>query len=483
MRFYYIILLKRCGEISLEDLYNIPVMSFNGFSLSSKMVSALQKLGYVTPSPVQSAVIPKALRGVSLLAQSETGSGKTHAYLIPIIEKTDTELNRPQALIICPTRELSRQTFDFAREFIRFYPHLHIRLYTPESEVSQNQEGSDVPPQIIIGTPGRMRSLLVDNAKFGLQNVRTVVLDEADMLLDLGYFEDIEAIFAILNKPQTMVFSATLKQSLREELLKFVRSDFEFESDHIQTSSKVRHHLVDVKHVGNAQALVSFLQIRRPYLCLVFASKKEDVGELYKALQSNNIESLYFSGSLEERARRKALREIRENKHSIIVCSDLLARGIDIPDVSDVVSVDLPSDLDFYYHRAGRTGRFGKDGDSWVFYNADTEEKPLELIANGVKFDYYTLKGGVLEKDPVGLAPKKKLSKKKELPEQEVKDIKIAKAKSRPTHVEPMYKKKRQFAIDKVKKKYRRKAIQRSIRKELEKQWKADARKKNGEDE
>src|SRR5574344_1192689 len=133
-------------------------MSFSGFNLSDKLVSALRKMGYVEPSPVQSAVIPKALRGVSLLAQSETGSGKTHAYLIPIIEKTDTELNRPQALIICPTRELSRQTFDFAREFIRFYPHLHIRLYTPESEVSQNQEGSDVPPQIIIGTPGRMRS-------------------------------------------------------------------------------------------------------------------------------------------------------------------------------------------------------------------------------------------------------------------------------------------------------------------------------------
>jgi ATP-dependent RNA helicase CshB len=156
---------------------------------------------------------------------------------------------------------------------------------------------------------------------------------------------------------------------------------------------------------------------------------------------------------------------------------------MDIPDVSDVISVDLPLDLEFYYHRAGRTGRFGKDGDSWVFYNADTTERPEELMANGVPFDFYVLKGDTLQKDPVGLAPKKKLSKKKELPAQEVREIKIAKALSREKTVKPMYKKKKQFAIDKVKKKYRRKAIQQSVRLELTKQWKAAAKKKNHQDD
>jgi ATP-dependent RNA helicase CshB len=458
-------------------------MSFNGFNLSKKMVNALDKLGYHEPSPVQSAVIPKALRGVSLLAQSETGSGKTHAYLIPILEKTDTELNRPQAIIIAPTRELSRQIYDFAREFTKFYPHLHIRLYTPESDVAQNEEGQSVPPQIIIGTPGRLKDILVTRSLFGLQNVRTVVLDEADMLLDLGYFTDIEDIFAILNKPQTMVFSATLKQSLKDELHKFVRSDFEFESDKIQTASTVSHHLVDIKHIGASNALIQFLKIRHPYLCLVFVSRIEDLNQLYKDLKDNGIDALYFSGSLNDRSRKKALRDIRSDKYSLIVCSDLLARGIDIPDVSDVISIDLPNDLEFYFHRAGRTGRFGKKGDSWVFYNADTVERPNLLLEQGVKFDFYVLKKGELSRDPVGLAPKKKLSQKKELPEQEVKDIKIAKALTRERTVKPMYKKKQQFAIDKVKKKYRRKAIQKSIRKELEKQWKAEVKKKNGLDD
>lgn len=457
-------------------------MSFSGFSLSKKMVSALNALGYKEPSKVQSTVIPKALRGVSLLAQSETGSGKTHAYLVPIIEKTDTNLNRLQTIIVAPTRELARQTYEFARQFQRFYQTLRVRLYTSEADVTQNEEGVSVPPQIVIGTPGRLKDLLVDKHILTLQNVKTVVLDEADMLLDLGFFVDIESIFALLKDPQTMVFSATLKQNLRDELAKFVRSDFEFENEKTETSSTVRHHLIDIKHQGTVNALVSFLNIRKPYLCIVFASTVKMVNEVAKGLKNNGINAIYFSGSLDDRSRKKAIREIRSNKYSVIVASDLLSRGIDIPDVTDVISVDLPSDLDFYHHRAGRSGRFGKEGDSWVFYNADSVKEAKRIMDEGVIFDSYVLRKDELKLDPVGLLPKTKLSKKKEFPEEEKKEISIAKALARPKHIEPMYKKKKQFAIEKVKRKYRKKAIQKSIRKELEKQYKAQAKAVNNKD-
>lgn len=457
-------------------------MSFSGFSLSKKMVSALNALGYKDPSKVQSTVIPKALRGVSLLAQSETGSGKTHAYLVPIIEKTDTNLNRLQTIIVAPTRELARQTYEFARQFQRFYQTLRVRLYTSEADVTQNEEGVSVPPQIVIGTPGRLKDLLVDKHILTLQNVKTVVLDEADMLLDLGFFADIENIFALLIDPQTMVFSATLKQNLRDELAKFVRSDFEFENEKTETSSTVRHHLIDIKHQGTVNALVSFLNIRKPYLCIVFASTVKMVNEVAKGLKNNGINAIYFSGSLDDRSRKKAIREIRSNKYSVIVASDLLSRGIDIPDVTDVISVDLPSDLDFYHHRAGRSGRFGKEGDSWVFYNADSVKEAKRIMDEGVIFDFYVLRKDELKLDPVGLLPKTKLSKKKEFPEEEKKEISIAKALARPKHIEPMYKKKKQFAIEKVKRKYRKKAIQKSIRKELEKQYKAQAKAVNNKD-
>lgn len=432
------------------------------------MVESLKKLGYVEPSPVQSAVIPKALRGVSLLAQSETGSGKTHAYLIPLIERTDLSLPRLQAIIIAPTRELARQTFDFARAFTRFYPKFKVRLLSSEQEVSQNEEGLTEAPHLVIGTPGRLKDILVDKHLLNLQSVRTVVLDEADMLLDLGYFDDIEALFSILKEPQTMVFSATLKQNLKDELRKFVRSDFEFESDHVETAATVRHHLVDIKHVDPKEALVSFLDVRKPYLCLVFASTKKGVQEVYQYLLDQGIDAIFFTGSLGDRARRKALRMIKGNRFQVIVASDILARGIDIEDVSDVVSLDLPSEMEFYYHRAGRTGRFGKSGDSWVFYDDDHLTGVKELLSAGTPFDYYILRKDSLAVDPVGLAPKRKLAKKKPfMTEDELKEIKIAKAETRPGKVKPAYKKKRKWAIDRVKNKYRRKAIQKKIRQEL----------------
>lgn len=453
-------------------------MSFRGLSLSDTMVKALDKLGYHEPSAVQSTVIPKALRGISLLAQSETGSGKTHAYLIPILERTDYNLNRVQAIVVSPTRELARQTFDFARQFEPFFPKLHVRLYSSETETSQNEQGSKVPPQIIVGTPGRLKDLLVDKHLFTLQNVRTIVLDEADMLLDMGFFPDVEALLASLEEPQIMVFSATLRQNLKDELTKFVRSGFEWESDKTETASTVRHHFIDIRHVGDVAAVTQFLRLRNPYLCIVFASTVKAVDALYAGLKANGIDAIYFSGSLDDRSRRKAIRAIRANHNSVIVASDLLSRGIDIPDVTDVISVDLPSDLDFYYHRAGRTGRFGKDGDSWIFYNADHTREAKRLLEENRKdkFDFYTLKKDGLKLDPVGLLPKEKLTKKRELPEAEQKEILIAKARSKPKHIEPMHKKKRQFAIEKVKRKYRRKAIQKSVRKELEAQYREKAR-------
>ncbi len=458
--------------------------SFKAFNLDSQLVNTLEKLGYKEPSKVQCAVIPKALQGKSLLAQSATGSGKTHAYLIPIIAKTDFNLDRLQAIVICPTRELARQTYEFAREFVRFYPKFKVRLFTSEAEVSQNEEGLSVAPHLIIGTPGRIHDILVSKDSLNLTNVRSVVLDEADMLLDLGYFDDIADLFAHLNNPQTLVFSATLKQNLRDELNKFVSSDFSYENEKVNTASGVRHHLVDTKHQSDGDALLSLLKIRRPYLCIVFASTKDKVAELSRILKSNNYDPIYFSGSLDERNRKKALRAIRENRSSIIVSSDLLSRGMDIPDVTDVISIDLPNDLDFYHHRAGRTGRFGKEGDSWVFYDDDSTKLPKLLIEEGVKFDFYTLRKDELKIDPVGLLPKTKLKKKKAFEnEEEAKEIKIAKANSRVKRVKPSYKKKQKYAIEKVKRKYRRKAIQKSVRQQLTKKYQAEARKNRGDEE
>ncbi len=448
-------------------------MSFAAFNLPKPLIEALKKKGYENPSSVQENVIPRALRGESMLVQSATGTGKTHSFLIPIFAKVDINLPRVQALILAPTKELARQTFEFARELGEEFPKLKIRLYTSEEEVSQNLEGSSIPPHIAIGTPGRMEDLLVKRGLFSMQNVRYAILDEADMLLDLGFMESVEHIFHKLpSTSTTLVFSATLRQNLRDALSSFVKEDFRFEGEEVKTSSGVRHHFVDIKHNGTINALQSFLAIRHPYLAIAFASSKEEANKTYEGLKEHGIEAILYTGELEKRERARALRRIREDKCSLIIATDLLARGMDIENVSDIISLSLPSDLDFYFHRAGRTGRFGKKGDSWVFYNADNTKKARLLLEEEPSFDFYSLKGNslLLEKKSI-LLPKKEKEGKKELPEEERKEILIAKAKSRKKHVEPMHKKKTQFAIEKVKRKYRRKAIREAVREQLDKAY------------
>ena len=452
--------------------------SFASFSLSEKMVASLKKQGYTEPSPIQFSVIPRVLRGDSLICQSPTGSGKTHAYLAPIIDRIDQNLPRLQAIIICPSRELARQVFEFAKPFQNAFPKLKVRLLSSEAEKSATQEGLREAPQMVIGTPGRLKDVLIDEYALDLHGVKTLVFDEADMLLDLGYFEDIDEIYGKLSSdPQVLAFSATLHEGLKDKLRRYIQSDFLYEGGKEKTAGTVTHHLVDIKHVGTVEALIRFLKLRNPYLCLVFCSKKEDVKKHYSALKEAGFSVTMFSGDLSSRERRSAIRMIKENHYQIIVCSDLLSRGIDIEDVTDVVSIDLPSDLAYYHHRAGRTGRFGKTGDSWVFYNADGIRRPKMLMDEGIPFTFEILKADGLIIDTVGLAPKKKLSKKKAFSEEEAKEVKIAKARTRSDKVKPAYKKKQQWEVEKVKNKYRRKAIQKSVGKAKAKKYREQAKK------
>lgn len=453
--------------------------SFKEFDLPKDLCLALEKLGYLSPSPVQSRVIPQALRGKSLVCQSETGSGKTHSYLIPIIAKTDMTLTRLQNIVVCPSRELARQVYDFACAFQRFFPKFKVRLYSSEQDVSQNKEGSSIAPHLAIGTPGRLKEMLSASYCFDLHGVRRVVLDEADMLLELGYFEDIDEVYRKLPEGvQTMVFSATMNEGLKAKLERYIGSEFLFQGEKTKTSSRVNHHFVNVKHAGANEALLRFLKVRQPYFALVFASKKETVKSTYDFLRSSGVEAVMFSGDLDQRERKQAIRRIRSNQYAVVICSDLLARGIDLEDVTDVISLDLPSDLSYYYHRAGRTGRFDKTGDSWIFYNADSTARCLELMAQGLPHDAYVLKKDALEPDPIGVEKKKNFNQKKPFSDEEIRDVKRAKAETRSDKVKPGYKKKQKLAVERVKNKYRRKAIQKAIKAKKDERYAERARRK-----
>lgn len=449
--------------------------SFKAFNLSSEIIKSLNIQGFYEPSDIQLKVIPKALRGSSLLVQSPTGSGKTLAFLIPIIDRLNFDINALQAVIISPTRELARQIFDVINGFKNQFPKLKTRLLSSDTNTSDNLDGLSEAPNVVIGTPGRLSDILLKTHQLNLNDLKTLVLDEADMLLDMGYQEEIDALLEGLGASQIMVFSATLKENLKSSIKKYIEADFMLENGEEKTSNNVQHHLVNVRHKDRIEALVEFLKIKNPYFALVFCNTKEEVNKVVATLKGLKYEVGMISGDLSTRERKSMLRRIKNNDFQIVVCSDLASRGMDFSDVTEVINLDLPSELEYYYHRAGRTGRFDKSGDSYVFYDVDKTKRALTLIKQGIVFDYLIIKNGELVVDKPLIEKRRPHKENKEL------TSKIQKAKSLATSkkIKPGYKKKVKNAIEKVKRKHRREVIKQDIRKQRVERYKSEA-KNNG---
>lgn len=439
-------------------------MSFKSFNLSDLMIKSLARQGYLSPSSIQTRVIPKALKGGNIVAQSETGSGKTHAFIIPIIENLQLDSDRLQALIITPTRELAQQIYAFLEAFKGDYPKLHARLFTAGKETERTFRQGMRVPHVIIGTPTRIKTMLEAKSLIGLGSVKTLVLDEADMLMEMGYFADIDIIYRLLKAPpQMMVFSATIEFNLRKNLEKYVGADFVIEMDDVKTAKTVGHHAIDVKHGDRLHAIEIFIKTLNPYLLIIFASRKEQVATISSYLKSAGHDNIMLHGDMSARERKSAYKLIGANKHRLIVASDLAARGLDIKDVSEVLNFDLPKDLTYYFHRAGRTGRFGASGQCYSFYNSDTVTQLEKLIESGVSFSFHELRDDtIISTDKIA---RRKTRKKKVDPDLE-RQIKHAAAKVKTDVVKPGYKKKVRDAVAKVKRKHKREIIRKDIRRQ-----------------
>lgn len=449
-------------------------MSFKAIDLTNKMVCSLNRQKYFEPSPIQLRSIPKALKGETLMVQSSTGSGKTLCFLIPIIDKIDLKNQNTQAIIIAPTRELAQQIYDFAIPFAKEFEGLKIRLFKSGEELSNSTKGLSVSPHIVIGTPGRLADVLATEHSLSLSNVKTVVFDEADMLLAEGYFAEIDKFVLSINQPQFLVFSATLEANLAHQLEKYVGPNIPIVNEEVMTSSNVKHYLIDIKHNDLYESTKQFIDFVNPYLLLIFASKKETANEIYSYLKTKKYKVGLLTGDLSSRERKNVMKSLLNDNIYILVCSDMAARGLDIPNVSEVLNVDLPNNLEFYYHRAGRTGRFDKKGSCYTFYNNDSTKKPLALISNGVKFEYLSLKGGELVS---GKAIEKTHPTKRHLDPELEKEIKrIHNQSSKKDKVKPGYKKKTRLAVEKAKQKHRREIIKKDIRRQRVERYKKEGR-------
>ena len=449
-------------------------MSFRGINLSNKMLVSLDRQHFTTPSDIQLRTIPRALRGETLMVQSATGTGKTLCFLIPVIEKIDLKNQQLQAIIVAPTRELAQQIYDFAIPFTKEFPELKIRLFKSGEEKENTLKGLSIAPHIIIGTPGRLADSLV-NSSLSLKGVKTFVLDEADMLLKEGYFPEIDKFATLINEPQYLIFSATLEANLAHELERYVGPNTPIVNEEIKTASSVKHHLIDIRHEDKLIALEQIIKCINPYLLLVFASKKETANEAYAYLKQRKYKAGLLTGDLNARERKNVMKQIKNDEIYILVCSDMAARGLDIQDVTDVINIDLPNNLDFYFHRAGRTGRFNKTGNCYTFYDNEKTAKPLALANSGVNFTYLVLRDGkLLPGHPI---QKERLNRQKKDEELDKKIRKIAAlSKGKNKTVKPGYKKKMRDEIAKAKQKHRREIIKKDIRRQRVERYRKENR-------
>lgn len=422
----------------------------------------LQTKGYKELTPIQQKIIPLATEGKNLIGKSATGSGKTDAFLVPAFNLIDSANNDVQVVIIAPTRELASQINKNALEYVENNKDIKIKLFTGGFERKRDLTNSHA--HIVIGTPARLKDVLIDNALYDISKVKMVILDEIDMIFEMKFLEDIDAIMSLMNKDvQTLAFSATINGELKHFISKYMKSKEIIEiGKKKETSALVTHYAIPLKSKTRKEALLNLLDNINPYFCLIFASKKEDVNEYFKALREKGFNVGVLHGDLDSRSRRQVMKKVEGFEYQYLVCSDIASRGIDIEGVSQVISMDFPSHIEYYYHRSGRCGRANETGECYSFYDDKDLNTIRQLINKGLTIENIEYKNGILKT----LTPFIKERRAKKVDEELEKEIKkiVNKNKNKAKRVQPGYKKKMKEEIDKAKRKRKREIIKADIK-------------------
>ena len=356
----------------------MPV-SFDSFHLDSDLNRALTELGFEEATPVQEQVIPLMLAGRDVIAQAQTGTGKTAAFGLPILQRLDTGANFPQALILTPTRELAVQVAEAVHRMGKYKGVSSLAVYGGQP-IERQLRALRAGVQIVIGTPGR----IMDHIRRGtlaLDRVSVVILDEADEMLDMGFIEDIEFILEhVPSERQTGLFSATIPTRIANLARKYMRDPerVTIEKEKV-TVPQVRQVYYDVSGREKLDALARILDYETPASTIVFCARKSDVDSLGESLQGRGYSAETLHGDLNQTQRDRVMNRFRSGQVEILVATDVAARGLDIPEVSHVINYDIPWDPESYVHRIGRTGRAGREGDA-ITLVTPREQRQLRTI-------------------------------------------------------------------------------------------------------
>ncbi|MGX7328335.1 DEAD/DEAH box helicase [Enterococcus bulliens] len=430
-------------------------MSFETFAFQPFIYEALAEKKFTQPTPVQEKLIPVIQKGKSVVGQSQTGSGKTHTFLLPLFDNIDPNKEEVQLVITAPSRELATQIYAAAKQLAT-----HA---TPEIRVTNFVGGTDKKrqierlashqPQVVIGTPGRILDLINERA-LKVHTASVFVVDEADMTLDMGFLEEVDKIASHLpEKLQMLVFSATIPEKLRPFLKKYMQNPVieEIKAQAV-ISDTIENWLISTKGKNPDRLIYQLLTTGQPYLAIVFANTKQRADEITTYLREKGLKVAKIHGGIPPRERKRVMRQVQNLEYQFVVATDLAARGIDIEGVSHVINADIPEDLDFFIHRVGRTGRNQLHGTAITLYEPSQDELISAIEDLGVDFQPKEIK----QDEIVDTYDRNRRKKREQKKADELDPTLIGLVKKKKKKIKPGYKKKIQWEIDKTKQQKRK---------------------------
>lgn len=359
--------------------------TFKDLNLTDNILQGIEQMGFETPTPVQKQCIPPLLDGKDVVGQAQTGTGKTAAFGIPIVQQTDVSIPEVQTIIMCPTRELAIQV---TGELIKIGKHLSglnvIPVYGGQS-ISRQIKALKRGAHIVVGTPGRT----IDHLRRGtmkLNHLKRVVFDEADEMLNMGFRDDMEQILSYANQPvQTIMFSATMSKGIRKIMNRYMNNPETIRIEQKKvTAPNIEQYVVEVRDSVRTEAICRFLDINGFSLALVFCNTKRKTEKVTRELQSRGYSSDYINGDLNQNQRDRVMAKFRSGVIDVLVGTDVAARGLDIDDIEAVFNYDIPHDPEYYVHRIGRTGRAGRSGMA-ITFTTRKKRKQLHAIEKQIK--------------------------------------------------------------------------------------------------
>ena len=358
----------------------METVRFEEMGLSEEIQKAVRYMGFEEASPIQAKAIPAMISGIDLIGQAQTGTGKTAAFGIPILEKIDPKLKKLQAIVLCPTRELAIQVADEIRNLSRYMHGIKVLPIYGGQDIVKQIRSLKSGTQIVIGTPGRVMDHMRSKT-MKLDFVHTVVLDEADEMLNMGFREDIEFVLSgVPEERQTVLFSATMPKPIMEITKKFQNNAKVIKVTKKElTVPNIEQYYYDVKPKKKEEVLSRLLDIYSPRLSVVFCNTKKQVDLLVNALLGRGYFAAGLHGDMKQEQRDRVMQGFRTGKTEILVATDVAARGIDVDEVEAVFNYDLPQDDEYYVHRIGRTGRAGREGRAFSFVSGKEVYKLKEI--------------------------------------------------------------------------------------------------------